>query len=93
MKVRWGYLAGLIVIIVMIAGGVNAVVDGSIVFSYSRYNMSTVIAYLIALVVIVFSVNAYRNTRCLDIRKATLKPDAFTMRYCLQRVRQSVTRR
>jgi CubicO group peptidase (beta-lactamase class C family) len=60
-RVRWAYVGGILMVLVMLAGAVKAFLDQSYYFSWSFYNLLVILAYLVALACAYFSVRSYRE--------------------------------
>ena len=55
MRIRWGYVGGILASLGMFAGLAKSLLDQSYFFSMSTYNLSVVLAYIIALANIILS--------------------------------------
>lgn len=58
-RFRWGYVGGILIILVMLVGAVKAALDPGLFFSASVYNISVIVVYIVALAGIYSSVRAY----------------------------------
>ena len=59
LRVRWSYISGIIVILVLFAGVLKAATEHILFFSFSIYNLTTVIVLLCAIACIYFSLRSY----------------------------------
>jgi CubicO group peptidase (beta-lactamase class C family) len=60
-RVRWGYLAGIVIIFGSFVGAGFAAWEGVLFFSWSAYNLSVIIVYMIALMGLFFSYKSFRE--------------------------------
>lgn len=60
-RVRWSYPAGILVALVLLAGGIKAVFDDTLFFSISIFNILTILFYAIICTEGVFSYRAFRQ--------------------------------
>lgn len=61
-RVRWSYLAGILVAIVFLAGAVKAVFDDTLFFSFSFFNVLTILFYIVICTAAIFSYRAFRQS-------------------------------
>jgi len=69
-RVRWAYIGGILIILVMFIGAVKGVLNHSIVFSWSLYNLVVILVYVVALIGIYFSIWSYRELAPTGTKKA-----------------------
>jgi CubicO group peptidase (beta-lactamase class C family) len=60
-RVRWGYVAGIVLVIGSFVGAGYAAWEGVLFFSWSAYNLSVIIVYIIALTGLFFSYKSFRE--------------------------------
>jgi hypothetical protein len=60
-RVRWSYVAGIVLIFGLFVGAGYAAWEGVLFFSWSAYNLSVIIVYIIALMGLFFSYKSFRE--------------------------------
>jgi len=60
-RIHWAYLGGILAVFAMLAGAIKATLDKSFIFSWSFYNLTVFLVYVVALAVIYFSFFSYRE--------------------------------
>jgi hypothetical protein len=71
-RVRWAYIGGILMVVAMYAGAAKVALDQDLVFSWSLYNMVTILIYAIALACVYFSVRSYRELASFGTKKTIL---------------------
>lgn len=61
LRTRGGYLAGILVYVGMLVTGVNAIVEKNYFFSFSLYNLSVILIYLVAIAGVYLNFKAYKQ--------------------------------
>ncbi len=61
LRIRGGYLVGILVYVVMLVAGVNAIAEKNYFFSFSLYNLSVILIYLVAIVGVYLNFKAYQQ--------------------------------
>ena len=59
LRVRWSYISGIIVLLALFAGVVKAATGHILFFSFSAYNLTTIVVLLCAAACIYFSLRSY----------------------------------
>ena len=71
-RVRWGYVAGIALIFGSFLGAGYAAWEGVLFFSWSAYNLSVIIVYVIALAGLFFSYKSFRELPSARGKRALL---------------------
>ena len=72
LRVRWSYISGIIIILVLFAGVVKAFTEHVLFFSFSAYNMTTIIVLLSAAACIYFSLRSFLELQPVSWIKSAL---------------------
>jgi CubicO group peptidase (beta-lactamase class C family) len=62
LRVRWAYIPGLLDVLAMFGGLIKAIVDRSLFFSWSLYNVTVILVYAAALACAIWSIRAYKES-------------------------------
>ena len=68
-KIKWGYLAGIFLNLIIIGAGVRTVFERSYFFSLSIYNISVVIIYVVSFIGLVLNYLSFKRSDKLSIKR------------------------
>jgi CubicO group peptidase (beta-lactamase class C family) len=59
LRLRWSYISGIVAMLGLFAGLLKSILDNSFFFSFSAYNLTTLLVFFCALLCIYFSLHSY----------------------------------
>jgi CubicO group peptidase (beta-lactamase class C family) len=71
-RIGWAYIGGILLALAMLAGAGKAIFDQSLIFSWSLYNLSVILAYAAGLACAYFSLRSYRDLAPVGWRRTVL---------------------